>query len=75
MIRITRFDGTQVVVNSDIIQTVEATPDTILTLTTGDKMMVRETVDEVIQAVIEFKRSVFAGGLKLLRDDNIDYIE
>ena len=75
MIRITRFDGTQVVVNSDIIQTVEETPDTIVTLTTGDKMMIKETVDEVIQGVIEYKRSVFAGGLKLLRDDNIDYIE
>ena len=75
MIRITRFDGTQVVVNSDIIQTVEETPDTIVTLTTGDKMMIKETVDEVIQAVIEFKRSVFAGGLKLLRDNNVDYIE
>ena len=75
MIRITRFDGTQVVVNSDIIQTVEETPDTIVTLTTGDKMMIKETVDEVIQAVIEFKRSIFAGGLKLLRDNNVDYIE
>ena len=75
MIRITRFEGTQVVVNSDIIQTVEETPDTIVTLTTGDKMMIKETVDEVIQAVIEFKRSIFAGGLKLLRDNNVDYIE
>jgi flagellar protein FlbD len=75
MIKLTRFDGTVFVLNSDIIQYIESTPDTIITLTTGDKVMVREKVEDVIKAVIEFKQTVFTGILKLKRSEDIDYIE
>lgn len=75
MIRLTRFDGTQFVLNTEIIQYLEATPDTIITLNTGDKLIIRETVEEVIEAVIEFKKRVFVGAVELNRDENTDYIE
>jgi flagellar protein FlbD len=44
------------VVNSDLIEVVEATPDTHLTLTTGRKLIVRETPAEVVALVIEYRR-------------------
>jgi len=75
MIKLTRFDKTQFVVNVDIIQYLEATPDTILTLSTGDKLMVRETVDEVIEKVIEFKRAVYQLPPVVARDNSQDVYE
>ena len=45
-----------IVVNSDLIEVVESTPDTHVTLTTGKKMIVRETPAEVIALVIEYRR-------------------
>ena len=56
MILVTRLDGTDVVVNADLIATIERTPDTVLALVTGARLMVRETVDEVVDRVIGFRR-------------------
>ena len=56
MIPVTRLDQRKVIVNADLIKYVESTPDTILTLTTGDKLIVKETPDEVVQRVVEFGR-------------------
>lgn len=62
MIILHRLNGKEFVVNSDLIQYVEATPDTLLTLISGEKIMVLEKVDEVISAVRTFKRGVFQLG-------------
>lgn len=56
MIKVTRLDGASFVVNSDLILFVESTPDTVIRLTTGDRILVRESVDEVIQAIVAFTR-------------------
>ena len=61
MIKLTRLNNTLIVVNSDLIEFVEETPDTIVTLTTGQKVIVRESVDEVIDKVISFKKRIFNG--------------
>jgi len=58
MIALTRLDEREVVVNVDAILTVEATPDTILTLSNGDKVTVRETVRDVVDRVIAFRRKL-----------------
>ncbi len=58
MIRVTRLNGSQLVVNADLIREVEATPDTVVTLTTGNKLLVRESVDEVVRAVIQYRRDI-----------------
>lgn len=59
MIKLTRLRGAggELVVNADLIETVEATPDTVITLTTGHKFIVQESVDEVIRLVVSFKRA------------------
>ena len=58
MIALTRIDGRELVVNADHILTVEPTPDTILLLTTGVHLMVRESVPEVIDLVAAWQRRV-----------------
>ena len=61
MIFLTRFDGTEVVVNSDLIVTVDKIPDTVLTLTTGDRIMVRESVEELVERATAYRHRVLQG--------------
>lgn len=56
VIVITQLNGTRMVLNSDLIETLEATPDTVITLTTGRKLVVRETVEEVADRVEAYMR-------------------
>ncbi len=58
MIRVTRLNGSPLVINSEQIKMVEQTPDTMITLLTGDRLVVKETVEEVIQRAIEYGRSL-----------------
>lgn len=58
MIRLTRINGDLLVLNSDLIEHIETTPDTVIALTTGQKCMVRESLDEVVDRVIAFRRSI-----------------
>ncbi len=56
MVKITRLNGSILVVNADMIEFLEATPDTIVTLTTGRKVVAKESIDELIDKVVEYKR-------------------
>lgn len=58
MIRITRLNKTELIVNADLIEFIEATPDTIITLTTGQKLIASEPVEEIIERVIAFRRRI-----------------
>ncbi|MBD3257677.1 flagellar protein FlbD, partial [candidate division GN15 bacterium] len=60
MIRVTRINDSDLVINADLIEFVEAIPETMISLTTGKKIMVQETVDEVIERVAAFKRQASA---------------
>lgn len=61
MIELTRLGGETLVVNADLIETIEATPDTVVSLTTGRKLVVREAADEVIERVVAYRRRLLAG--------------
>lgn len=61
MIRLTRINGRPVVINSDLIEHIESTPDTVVSLTTKQSLMVLETVDEVVDRIVDFRRRVFSG--------------
>ena len=64
MIKLTRINGEEFVVNATLIQYVESRPDTFITLTTADRLIVRESVEEVIHRTMEFSRSMrFIPGL------------
>ena len=56
MIELTRLHGQKITINVDIIEFVEETPDTMITTTTGKKIMVKETVRQVIQKAVDFRR-------------------
>lgn len=56
MIRVNRLDGSEVVINGLLIELIEKTPDTIITLTTGKRMIVKQSVDEVIALFEDFIR-------------------
>lgn len=58
MIQLTRLNNSRLAINSDLIKFVEAAPDTVLTLVTGEKVVVREGVSDVIERVREFRRSI-----------------
>lgn len=55
MIRLTKINGQEIYINNDLMEFIESTPDTIISLTTGKKLIVKETVEEVIDKIIEFK--------------------
>ena len=56
MIELTKLNNKKFVINSDLIETVEAMPDTTISLTTGNKFVVRESVPELVHKVIEFRQ-------------------
>ena len=60
MIHVTRINRVPLVLNSDLIEHIETTPDTVISLTNGQKFMVLESADEVIQRVITFRRQIDA---------------
>ncbi|HTU40743.1 MAG TPA: flagellar FlbD family protein [Candidatus Aquilonibacter sp.] len=61
MIRLTRLNNQSFIVNCDLIKFVEQSPDTLITLTSGEKIVVRENAEQVLQRVISFRRSVLVG--------------
>lgn len=64
MIKVRRLNGKEFVLNADLIRTIEATPDTLITLLdSGDKLMVLESVDEVVKLIIEYRQRCFQGAL------------
>lgn len=58
MVRLSRFDNSEFYVNADLIETVETTPDTVISLTNGKKLVVREPAEEVVSRVVEFRRRI-----------------
>ena len=63
MISLTRINDTPIVLNAELIEFVEANPDTIVSLSNGHKYLVKDTVDEVVEKVKEYKRSILIGPL------------
>lgn len=61
MIHLTRLNQVPLVVNSDLIEHIEITPDTVVVLTSGEKYLVLESADEVIERVVKFRRAVSTG--------------
>lgn len=63
MIHLTRLNHLPLVLNADLIESIEVTPDTVIALTTGQKLVVLEPVEEVVRRVVEFRRAIWGGML------------
>lgn len=87
MIELTRLNGTPIVLNSDLIKTCEASPDTMITLINGEKLIIREELQQVVRRVLEYRAQLLAAvarqipGLAasavepVVRIDSVDRIE
>jgi flagellar protein FlbD len=60
MIRLTKLNNSIFVINCELIETIESTPDTVITLNNGKKYVVADSIDEVIDRVIQYKKRIFA---------------
>lgn len=58
MINVIRLNGKELTINADLIETIEQTPDTIITLTTGKKLIVSETREDIVEKVVAYKRTI-----------------
>jgi flagellar protein FlbD len=63
MIHLTRLNHRPLVLNSELIESIEVTPDTVISLTTGQKLMVLEPAEEVVRRVVEFRQAIYRGAL------------
>jgi flagellar protein FlbD len=59
MVRLTRLNHVPMVLNSDLIEHIDITPDTVITLTTGQILRVRESAEEVVDRIVEFRKRIF----------------
>jgi flagellar protein FlbD len=57
VVYITKLNDVKIIINSDLIESIEATPDTTITMTTGKKFIAKETSDEIIDKIVAFKRN------------------
>jgi len=62
MISLIRLNGQPLMVNCDLIESIEATPDTVVTLTSGNKLIVRDSMEELQAKIVEFKRKIYGPG-------------
>lgn len=60
MIELTKFNDSKITVNAEIIESIEETPDTVITLTTGKKLIVKESRQDVVERVISYKKAIYS---------------
>lgn len=58
MVILTKLNGQSFTINDDLIETLEQTPDTVIVMTTGNKYVVKESPEEIIDKIVEFKRRI-----------------
>jgi len=68
MIKLSRLNHTQYYLNSDIIETLEETPDTVVTTVNGKKFVVLETVEEIIKEIIQYRGKIHVAEKEAERD-------
>jgi flagellar protein FlbD len=63
MINVTKMNNMDVTINDDLIEIIEETPDTVITLTTGKKILVKESRQEIINLIKIYKREIYSEGI------------
>lgn len=59
MIKVTRINNQEMILNAEMIEFVECTPDTIISMISGKKILVKDTVDDIVNKVIEYRKECF----------------
>jgi flagellar protein FlbD len=66
MVELTRLNNKKIYINSDLIEFIEQTPDTVITLISGNKIVVAESIEEVVEKVVQYKRRIFTNRKKVV---------
>jgi flagellar protein FlbD len=61
MIQLTRLNGQPLLLNSDLIKLIDNAPDTVISLVNGEKIVVRETGEQILERIVQFRRRVLGG--------------
>ena len=69
MIEVTKIDGRKITINAELILSVEETPDVVITLTNGIKILVNEKTGAIVDMVIDYKRKIYQGSVFQGRDN------
>jgi flagellar protein FlbD len=76
MIQLTRLNHVPLIVNADLIEHVEVTPDTVVALTTGQKFLVLESAEDVVEKVLQYRRAILnAAGCPLRRGEHAELVK
>lgn len=67
MVRLTKMNKSEFILNTDLIETIEETPDTVITLTNGRKMVVLESAEQIIEKIIEYKRKIYIHDIDIMK--------
>lgn len=67
MIRLTRMNKSEFILNIDLIKIIEETPDTVITLTNGHRMVVTESAEQIIEKIIEYKRKIYIHDIDVIK--------
>lgn len=59
MIYITKLNDREIIINCDLIEFIESTPDTTITMTTGKKLIAKESIDDIIDKIVMYKRKIY----------------
>lgn len=59
MVTLTKMNNSLITVNEDLIESIEETPDTVITFTTGKKLIVKENIHEIVSMIKEFKKEIY----------------
>ena len=62
MINVSRINGDQIAINDELIEFMEETPDTVITLTTGKKFVVKESTNEIMERIVDFRKQYMLKG-------------
>ena len=75
MIKVSRLNSKEFYINPDLIEFIEETPDTVLTTTTGKKVVVEGPAEEVLQKIVEYKQRIFLGLPQKIQRGDLDEFE
>ncbi|MCL2082094.1 MAG: flagellar FlbD family protein [Oscillospiraceae bacterium] len=72
MLKVTRLNDVELLINADLVEFIEETPDTVITLTTGKKFVVKESAETLVGRIIHYRREVFTKLPVLVKDEYIE---
>jgi flagellar protein FlbD len=70
VILVTRFDGSTFYINAELVRTIEHTPDTVITLTSDYKLIVRDTAEQLVERIIQYQQQIHGIGMNNILSNN-----